>query len=236
MNLKELNSDSFYNKWILAHSVFNIIGVGLVVWMDGFIFWLLINLCSFSYFISKIRLFLIDYPAAIGYANWVTLVRLGIVFVGGALLNSMSYEFLFVLFTFSVLLDGVDGYVARKFKHLSIYGARLDMETDAFLVMMLSLYHVQNAAIPQWILLPALMRFIFGLVSYFVATHEVTTRMFRATIAVSFFISLLLVFILPSEWTIYAISISGGLILISFGLSFYGMFINAFRFSERKSF
>ena len=42
--------------------------------------------------------------------------------------------------TVALLLDAVDGQVARRTNTVSALGARFDMETDAFLVLVLSVY------------------------------------------------------------------------------------------------
>ena len=234
MSPKELNSDRLYKNWLLLLSILNVMGVGYAVWQGSILLWLALNICSFSYFISQMRIYLINFPAFIGYASWVTIFRLLLLFVLGFLLEVLNSYVLFSLFAFAIALDGLDGYLARKFKHHSDLVARIDMETDAFLVMLLTLYHVQEQTIPQWILLPALMRFLVGILTYFAMTKEspsrmfrntiaeVTTRMFRATIAVVFFVSLLFAFVLPDDWPHYLTSIAGGLILLSFGLEIIG--------------
>ncbi|MEM9549074.1 MAG: CDP-alcohol phosphatidyltransferase family protein [Cyclobacteriaceae bacterium] len=222
MSPKELNSNRLYKNWLLLHSILNVLGVGYTVWQGSILLWLTLNICSFSYFISRMGVFLIDFPAFVGYANWVTCFRLLLLFTLGFLLEVLSNYVLFSLFAFAIALDGLDGFLARKFKHHSDFGARIDMETDAFLVMLLTLHHVLEQTIPQWILLPGLMRFFVGILTYFVEFREGTSKMFRPTIAVIFFVSLLLAFVLPNDWTYYLISMAGVLILLSFGLEIIG--------------
>ena len=82
-----------------------------------------------------------------GWANAVTLTRLvATCWVGGltveAALAGLSVgERLLViaLATGCLLLDGVDGRVARARNEVSSFGARFDMETDALLLLCLSL-------------------------------------------------------------------------------------------------
>ena len=47
---------------------------------------------------------------------------------------------LVVVATVALLLDAVDGQVARRTKTVTALGARFDMETDAFLVLVLGVY------------------------------------------------------------------------------------------------
>ena len=47
---------------------------------------------------------------------------------------------LVVLAAVALVLDGVDGQVARRTGTVSALGARFDMEVDAFLMLVLSVY------------------------------------------------------------------------------------------------
>ncbi|MEM6735297.1 MAG: CDP-alcohol phosphatidyltransferase family protein [Bacteroidota bacterium] len=237
MSPRELNSDAFYRKWALIHSLLNLVGVLICVWQGNVLPLIVVNVCSFFFYLLRIRDYLIGFDLYIGYANWVTILRLLIILVSGFLLNILPNEVLFLFFALAIAMDGLDGYLAREFNHMSDFGARIDMETDAFLVLMLSLHHANNNVIPQWIILPGLMRFLFGIMTHFIATRDVTSKKFRATIAVIFFLSLLLAFILPKGLTAYLTNIAGSLILLSFGLSIYGMIKGIIsRVQERKEF
>jgi phosphatidylglycerophosphate synthase len=61
----------------------------------------------------------------------------------------------------TMLLDGVDGYLARRNKMESTFGARFDMETDAILILALSLLTWQHGKAGVWILLAGLLRYLF---------------------------------------------------------------------------
>ena len=58
-------------------------------------------------------------------------------------------------------LDGVDGWLARRTKMASAFGARFDMETDVFLVLALSILAWQYGKAGAWVLLCGLMRYGF---------------------------------------------------------------------------
>lgn len=66
----------------------------------------------------------------------------------------------------AVLLDGVDGWLARRFGTSSPFGARYDMEVDALLVLVLSVLVWHSAKAGAWILLAGAMRYLFVLASY----------------------------------------------------------------------
>jgi phosphatidylglycerophosphate synthase len=58
-------------------------------------------------------------------------------------------------------LDGVDGWLARRTRMTSVFGARFDMETDVFLVLALSILAWQYGKAGPWVLLCGLMRYGF---------------------------------------------------------------------------
>nr|WP_228447635.1 CDP-alcohol phosphatidyltransferase family protein [Streptomyces paludis] len=59
----------------------------------------------------------------------------------------------------ALFLDAVDGKVARRTGTESSLGARFDMEVDAFLIMVLSVYVA--ASLGAWVLLIGAMRYVF---------------------------------------------------------------------------
>lgn len=68
-----------------------------------------------------------------------------------------------VAFTAAALvLDGVDGQVARRTGTASPFGARFDMEVDAFLILVLSVLVARSLG--GWVLLIGAMRYVFVLV------------------------------------------------------------------------
>jgi phosphatidylglycerophosphate synthase len=100
-----------------------------------------------------------------GAANRVTMVRAMLV----ALVTSMIGEppgarlVLAIVCTTAVIgaLDGVDGWLARRSRMSSAFGARFDMETDAFFLMVLSVLVWQQHKAGPWVLAIGLMRYAF---------------------------------------------------------------------------
>ncbi|GAB2504351.1 CDP-alcohol phosphatidyltransferase family protein [Nocardiopsis aegyptia] len=98
---------------------------------------------------------------ALGPADRVTLVRA--LLVGGvtALVADGGHTWAVVALAVpALLLDLVDGFVARRTGTESDFGARFDMETDAFLILVLSVHAVQFLG--PWVLLIGGMRYAFG--------------------------------------------------------------------------
>jgi phosphatidylglycerophosphate synthase len=63
------------------------------------------------------------------------------------------------LASIALVLDGVDGWVARRTGTSSAFGARFDMEVDAFLILVLSVYVARSAG--WWVLLIGAARYVF---------------------------------------------------------------------------
>jgi phosphatidylglycerophosphate synthase len=103
-------------------------------------------------------------PRSLGPANRVTLARA--ILVGGVTaLVADSFErprpvaVLVALATLALILDAVDGLVARRTGTTSALGARFDMEVDAFLILVLSVHAA--ASLGPWVVLTGAMRYGF---------------------------------------------------------------------------
>lgn len=107
---------------------------------------------------------------ALGPADAVTLGRLVLVGVVTSLVLSPYAEGaehgapVGLVALVAIVLDGVDGRVARATGTSSELGARFDMETDAFLILVLS--GCVAAALGPWVLLIGLARYLFVAASW----------------------------------------------------------------------
>jgi phosphatidylglycerophosphate synthase len=61
----------------------------------------------------------------------------------------------------AAVLDGADGWFARRTGMASAFGARFDMETDALLIMALAALAWQFGKAGPWVLLSGLLRYLF---------------------------------------------------------------------------
>ncbi|MEU3140813.1 CDP-alcohol phosphatidyltransferase family protein [Nocardiopsis alba] len=101
----------------------------------------------------------------LGPADLVTLTR--IVLIGGVTALVVDGGPAWALVTLAVpalALDLVDGLVARRTGTASAFGARFDMEADAFLILVLSA-RVASFLGP-WVLVIGAMRYLFGFASW----------------------------------------------------------------------
>ncbi len=104
---------------------------------------------------------------SIGPANCATSARGVLVALLAALPGEQTDDFIqLVALSVGILaamLDGLDGWLARKAKMSSAFGARFDMETDALLILALSVLAWQFGKAGAWVLLSGVMRYGFVL-------------------------------------------------------------------------
>jgi phosphatidylglycerophosphate synthase len=100
-----------------------------------------------------------------GAANWVTMLRAVLVALAASLI--MEPPTTYVAWAMAVLtaivagLDGFDGWLARRARMSSAFGARFDMETDAFFMLVLSLAVWGHNKAGLWVIAIGLMRYVF---------------------------------------------------------------------------
>jgi len=105
-----------------------------------------------------------------GIANSITAVRASLaVVVVAAIGASTAPAVAWVVVAVSVaatVLDGVDGWAARRFGESSTFGARFDMEVDALLIMALSMLAWTYGKAGVWVLASGLLRYLFVLAGW----------------------------------------------------------------------
>jgi len=100
-----------------------------------------------------------------GPANVVTTIRAMLVALVAVLIGRPATpEMLWLVIGLTAVmgaLDGLDGWLARRTRMASEFGARFDMETDAALILVLSILVWQHEKAGAWVLLCGLMRYGF---------------------------------------------------------------------------
>jgi phosphatidylglycerophosphate synthase len=120
----------------------------------------------FALMLLAIRYIPEHHPFAIfGPANQVTTFRAALVSIVASLVggpDSAAVAVTAVVLAIVVAaLDGVDGWLARRSALSSAFGARFDMETDALLILVLSLLAWHHGKAGAWVLLSGLLRYLF---------------------------------------------------------------------------
>ena len=109
--------------------------------------------------------------AHLGTANRVTLGRAALVLplaaltIQGQVTSVIGYWWIIAVATVAMILDCVDGWVARR-RGPTVFGARFDMELDAFLLLVLSLMVWQSGKVGPWVALIGVLRYLFVAASW----------------------------------------------------------------------
>jgi phosphatidylglycerophosphate synthase len=108
-----------------------------------------------------------------GPANVVTLTRaayaallIGLLGDGTAGLGESGRWALVMAGAAALALDGIDGWLARRSRLASAFGARFDMETYALSVLALSALVYRSGQVGAWVLTAGVMRYIFVSAGY----------------------------------------------------------------------
>ncbi len=110
--------------------------------------------------------------AGLGAANRVTLARSTLVVsltplvVYPSIHAAAGHWWVILVATLALVLDGVDGWLARKTGSSSAFGARFDMELDAFLILVLAALVWLAGKAGAWVILIGAMRYMFVAASW----------------------------------------------------------------------
>jgi phosphatidylglycerophosphate synthase len=139
-------------QFLLLGALWAVTGLGPVGWLTGAVWGVVLG-----------GVLLRSRKPALGPADQVTLSRAvltggtaALVADGGAHAPVLP---LMALTTAALVLDAVDGIVARRTGTESALGARFDMEVDAFLLLVLSIYVA--LFLGPWVLAIGAMRYVF---------------------------------------------------------------------------
>jgi phosphatidylglycerophosphate synthase len=145
-------------RWSQAHSLLVVMGTGLAVgahflpllaWVATGSFAIVITLARGSW--TPVGQF--------GSANLVTSVRL-VMTLGLLLAHQYLANSVVAVSAVAILvLDGLDGWLARRFGRASDFGARYDVEVDALFVMALSSLLYERGVADAWVLFAGLWRY-----------------------------------------------------------------------------
>jgi phosphatidylglycerophosphate synthase len=157
-----------------------------------------------------------------GSANAVTAARLAGVLTLALTGRDAPAEVVVPFAVCLMVLDGVDGFLARRAGTASPFGAHFDVEIDALLVLVLGVVLWQRGRLGVWALWPGSLRYLYVLVRAVAPGRETPQRTRFGRLAFGgVFAGLLFPFLDPgSAGTVMAIA-GTLLVSVSFGLSFY---------------
>lgn len=119
----------------------------------------------FAAVMAAATVFAAEHPfPRLGPANLVTIIRAFLVALIGALIgepNTAGVAAAAAVAIVIAVLDGVDGWLARRSGMTSAFGGRFDTETDALLILVLSVLIWRYDKAGAWILAAGLLRYAF---------------------------------------------------------------------------
>ena len=148
------------------------------------------------------------YPhPAIGTCNVVTIVRLTLTcaLIAALLSPSPAPWAVFAVAGTAFLLDGLDGWLARREGYASTFGARFDVEVDSALALVLALYAYQHADLGAYVILLGLPRYAFVAAQFrFEWLNGALPERFSRKVVCVLQISVLILVLLPSMSAAFA--------------------------------
>ena len=122
----------------------------------------------------------IEQGHGLGPANRVTLGRAALLLPVTVLalhaddLGDPVYWWIIVVSAIAMGLDGVDGWMARRTSTATAFGARFDMELDAFLLLALSILVWRSGQTGPWVVLVGGLRYLFVTAGWIWPTLQAT--------------------------------------------------------------
>ncbi|MDR7255503.1 phosphatidylglycerophosphate synthase [Nocardioides sp. BE266] len=158
-----------------------LLGVGPVAWIVGLG-------CALVLTVATERRAVVDGIAAFGPADLVTLTRATLACAVAALVaqsftGAHVVSALVPLTVVALVLDFVDGRVARRTGTASAFGGRIDGEADAFLILVLSVFVARDAGV--WVLAMGVVRYAYAVATWLLPwmQQQLPPRYWRKVVA-----------------------------------------------------
>lgn len=207
-------------QWSLANALMMLFLTGFSLLADNIQLLCFGALISFLiYTVLNKQVFKIVKPLS-GYANWITFFRMGLLLYVGFQFQSLSYAAICSIFIINILLDIVDGIVARKCKTESDFGLYLDMELDAFYVCLVSLILYVEGLAGAWVIIIGLLRYVYTFIFILLDVELISEpkQKFASLVAGGLFWCMLLPFFNPQLNIV--LGLVSALLVLSFVKSF----------------
>jgi len=156
-----LNQQVKAYNWSLAHAIVVLFTTSFVLHTNNMTVFSFVIFLSFCIYIANNFSLLKSIKPFGGYANWITFLRLIILIYVALNFQNMAYVKIASIFIANILLDILDGIVARKLNIESIFGLYFDMELDAFYVCLAAIILFTEGLTGSWIVWIGLLRYLF---------------------------------------------------------------------------
>lgn len=212
-------------NWLIRNSIVMTIAL-LLAYTTNLIFWLpLIAFISFFtlFYFHKQSFSTFISSFSRNYANQITALRFIISSLTALAIYQIPAYASFILFGFAILLDGLDGFIARKYQLMSEVGAIFDKTVDAYFVLLLAFILVTQYNIPIWFLAIGYLHYGYELLMHGLGWQYLTIpkNPIGKLAAAFLFISLLSPFIFSPSIALFIIYLASITVSLSFGFSFF---------------
>lgn len=194
MNLPNNSLQARLIRWSEWHALLMTAVIGLALTKQPLALAALSAALSFSLLLVRCRDAWTP-TGAFGIANAITGVRLLATLVLVAL-PAFGVASTVTVALGILMLDGLDGWLARKTGMSSEFGEYFDKEVDAFFMLALCLILYRNEHLGAWILLPGGFRYLFVLLLKVTKPPKIKERATRFSKSVSVFMLAVLLFCL----------------------------------------
>lgn len=216
------------SPWLSRHAGVMLLAVGATVWLPSGSWVALAAAVSFAELIYRERpRFARPYG---GYANQLTVLRLGLLLTAAALMSELPSRWLWLLLAANVAVDVLDGYVARRTNQASPFGAVLDREVDAVFVLVVYLYLHVVAGLAAWVLIPGLLPYLYRLSTLARRDRPAPEQREKLApfLAGANFVVLLVAVAAAPELQLRLVLLSMALVGVSFFVSFMNLYRNEY--------
>ncbi len=217
-----MNSTDFILRWNRIHGLGMALMAFSLIAFNNVTLLVLWSLVSFGYYIVKHHSLLRSYNPYGGVANIITFIRLLLLILLSFFRRYPSNLTIISILIFILILDGFDGYFARKYKTSSEFGAHFDMETDAFFIALLTSILYSRGLVPVWILIPGFLRYFYVLLLSIIGWDHIQEPKSNHAriIAILVFSALFTPQVLSKTVYLPITAFASILLIISFGISF----------------
>ncbi len=209
-------------QWNLIHSFLLISGGVISILFE--LYWpvYLIGTLSFTALMARERNNWMKLHPFGGYANHLTLLRLLLLLAIVFLANPYV---IFALLLVSIILDAFDGVLARKHGTSSEFGSFLDIETDAFFMLILTLSLYQLNLTGSWIIHAGLSRYYYILLKRILGLSKIKEPRLNSIryTAIAVFVLFFSPFVIPEGYYHLFLAIGTSLLILSFSASFINL-------------
>jgi len=209
------------NRWVVGHSFLTLAASSVVISMNTLMSLLVSGILSFSILIL-IGLKHLSINRLVGPANLITASRLGAVLLVTGIAPNLSNSLILAMGLVLMLLDCLDGWLARRMNTASLWGEFFDKETDAYFLLVVCLAAFQRLLAGWEILVIGLLRYIF-VISLLILKRKPKKekRSLRAQNVFTIVMLLLLSLFSPFDFPRFAfVVLALFLVLFSFGSDF----------------